>query len=193
MANIDRRDALKRIALLSGGVLSASTVSAVLSGCGSAATEAAYQTLNSVEAQMLDVLVEGIIPTTDTPGAREAGVTRFIDDAMTHVMDPEDADFLRRGLSDASARAQFLNETPLLEATPEQTGRVLQDLMDDPGEQVSREGHSFFGELRQLTIAGYYTSEIGSTQEHRVQMSFPEYNGAVPYQEIGAAWATNNL
>lgn len=193
MATIDRRDALKRIALLSGGVLSAGTVSAVLSGCGSSVSTTTFETLNPVEGRMLDVLVEAIIPTTGTPGAREAGVTRFIDDAITHVLDPEDADFLRRGLADASARGQSLNGVALDESSTDQASRILQDLLDNPGELVSREGTSFFQELRQLTIAGYYTSEVGSSQEHRVQMSFPEYKGSVPYEEIGATWATNNL
>ena len=193
MATIDRRDALKRIALLSGGVLSAGTVSAVLAGCGAPGTETVYESLNSVEGSMFDVLVEAIIPTTDTPGAREAGVTRFIDDAIAHVLELEDGDFLRRGLAEASARAQLLNGTPLTESTPAQATAVVRDLMENPGDLVSPNGSSFFNELRQLTIAGYYTSEIGATQEHRVQMSFAEYQGAVPFEEVGATWAAISL
>jgi hypothetical protein len=46
---------------------------------------------------------------------------------------------------------------------------------------------SLFAILKPLTVAGYYTSEIGATVELH-QIPFKPYED-VPYDEIGKVWA----
>ncbi|MDX1547943.1 MAG: gluconate 2-dehydrogenase subunit 3 family protein [Rhodothermales bacterium] len=46
----------------------------------------------------------------------------------------------------------------------------------------------FFAMIKELTLAGYYTSEIGATQELR-DMPFGSYNGDIPFEDVGRAWA----
>ena len=56
--------------------------------------------LTQAQAQVLEVAVDLIIPATDTPGAREAGVARFIDRAMGNFYDPGQVKTMRdRSLS----------------------------------------------------------------------------------------------
>ncbi|HEX2778559.1 MAG TPA: gluconate 2-dehydrogenase subunit 3 family protein, partial [Gemmatimonadaceae bacterium] len=80
--SIDRRAALRRVALLLGGALSAPAIAGVLAGCeGHDRTAAGFtpRALTPAQAELMAVVAEHIIPTTDTPGAREVGAPAFID------------------------------------------------------------------------------------------------------------------
>jgi hypothetical protein len=47
----------------------------------------------------------------------------------------------------------------------------------------------WFRTLKELTVLGYYTSEIGATKELR-HVAIPErFEGCVPLTEIGRTWA----
>ena len=51
--------------------------------------------------------------------------------------------------------------------------------------QLDGAGDTFFDTIKQLTITGYYTSEIGMTVE-QVYLPVPgRYDGAYPYAEVG--------
>lgn len=243
-----------------GGALAAPTVAGVLGGCR-AGTDAAWQpaVLSSVQADILDAVTEQILPETDTPGARGAGVPAFID-RMLDEWYPE------------RLRLKFLNALDAFEAqTVETTGSSFVDLgtdqqrelladlevdaaapavddvnpSDDPGsdpydaadstpnvtvqrsrmaddlqEKVSRqfeeaarrvaarrpdggpivraevdhEGDvtgdpSFFHMLKELTLVGYYTSEVGATEELRFVQVPGRWEGCVPFEEVGRTWA----
>src|SRR5438094_9885616 len=79
---IDRREALRRAALLLGGVLSAPMVAGVLAGCEARRAPAAAwrpRALTPDQTELVATIAEHILPETDTPGARSVGVHRFID------------------------------------------------------------------------------------------------------------------
>ena len=54
--------------------------------------------------------------------------------------------------------------------------------------QRAEDGPPFFALMKELTVSGYYTSEVGATQELHVN-PMGTYRGDVPYSEIGKAWA----
>ena len=72
---IDRREALKRTAMLMGGALSSSAIAGVLQGC-TAQPELNWQPkfLTEDQGRLVAEVAERIIPKTDTPGAKDAGV-----------------------------------------------------------------------------------------------------------------------
>src|SRR5438309_11276642 len=89
---IDRREALRRVTLLLGGAVSASTVAGVLAGCEARRTPDGAWTpraLSSEQVELVAAVAEHILPETDTPGARAALVYRFID-AMLEEASPDD-------------------------------------------------------------------------------------------------------
>ena len=47
----------------------------------------------------------------------------------------------------------------------------------------------FFPWLKELTVVGYYTSEIGATQELRYVHVAGQYDGDVPYRKVGRAYS----
>src|SRR2546429_8157026 len=78
---IDRREALRRAALLLGGALSASTVAGGLAGCEARRTPNgawAPRALNSDQLELVATIAEHILSETDSPGSRTVGVHRFI-------------------------------------------------------------------------------------------------------------------
>ena len=46
----------------------------------------------------------------------------------------------------------------------------------------------FFRRVKELTLLGYYTSEVGSTKELRVN-PMGAYQGDIPYARVGRGWA----
>ncbi len=71
------------------------------------------------------------------------------------------------------------------EAAGAASGAVTTDGKPDP-EDVGR--GAFFRTLKELTVVGYYTSELGATRELRVT-PMGRYRGDVPYRASGSAWS----
>ena len=194
---MDRREAIKRVGMLLGGALSASTVAGVLGGCRAepSATVYAPQTLSAPQDELVTVLAELIIPETDTPGAKAAGVNVFIDKMLGGwFKDDERAGFLD-GLADVEARAQAAYGKAFPALNLDEQTALLTELEDaaiaamaDP-QAAAGAGRPFFSVLKELTLVGYYTSEIGATQELRYERSPGRYDGCVPYADLGRAWA----
>lgn len=121
--------------------------------------------LSRAQFETVGVLVELIIPTTDTPGARAALVDRFIDGVLASGA-VTDRDRFLAGIAWLDARSAALFAAPFVAATPAQQTDLLTRVSDDStASGESRIGVEFFTALKTLTITGYYTTEIGLRQE----------------------------
>jgi gluconate 2-dehydrogenase gamma chain len=113
-----------------------------------------------VEYALVERLAAIIIPTDQTPGASEAGVAEFID-VMT-ARDPNLQHDFRRGMKWLNAHSQKLQGKPFLGLASDQQISLLETLAYQrkfrPGEEA---GRSFFARMREYTIMGFYTSEVG--------------------------------
>ncbi len=175
-ATIDRREALRRAALLLGGALSASTMAGVLAGCEGRRVPAGAWSPRAFTPEQLELIAtiaEHIIPETDTPGARAVGVHRFIDALLAETY-PADA---RREFLDGLGQ---IGGTFLRASSAEQRSLL---------ERLDHEAQPFFRELKQLTLLGYYTSEIGATRELHHAALPGRFQGCVPLAQIGRTWA----
>ncbi|HUQ45238.1 MAG TPA: gluconate 2-dehydrogenase subunit 3 family protein [Gemmatimonadaceae bacterium] len=76
---ITRHEAIARIALLLGGTLAASTIAGAERAVWAATPGWRPRSLSAQQAEMVATIAEHIIPATDTPGARAAGVHRLVD------------------------------------------------------------------------------------------------------------------
>lgn len=193
-SNIDRRQALRRVGALLGGIVSAPTVAGVLSGCQrTTGSDWSPQALSAEQSEMVASIGEIIIPTTDTPGARAANVHRFIDALLDGSFLPDDRDRFLSGLEDVNARCRDAYDVPFVDCAPEEQRALVAELDDEAfgveASEIDRESPPFFRMMKELVIVGYYTSEIGATQELKTNMAPGRYDGDVPYEEIGRAWA----
>lgn len=125
--DIDRREALRRAAMLLGGAISAPTLAAVLAGCDAHGAPAASTTraLDPAQSETIATIAEHIIPETDTPGARGAGVPRFIETMLAGYYTPEQRARFLDGLADVDARARSQFGRPFLRCSNAQQHSVV--------------------------------------------------------------------
>lgn len=192
--SIDRREALHRVGLLLGGLVSAPTAAGVLGGCErTSGPDWTPQTLTPAQNEMVDTIAEIILPATDTPGARAANVNRFVDAMLTGSYPPADRDRFLAGLQETNARCQDTYGSAFVECTADEQRALVGELDDEtfgPDAPATNRGEPpFFRMMKELTLVGYYTSEIGATQELKTNVVPGRYDGDVPYEEIGRAWA----
>src|SRR5690606_22010917 len=96
-----RREVLERIAVFVGGALAVPVTAGMLAGCRATPHEAAYapQAMSQDEFDLIASLTDVIIPATDTPGAREAGVPAFIDRLLDGWFTEDDRRIFTDGLA----------------------------------------------------------------------------------------------
>src|SRR5690606_33600173 len=107
---MDRREALRRTALLMGGALSAPAIMGVLNGCTAKPTiDWKPEFLSNDQGILISQIAEIIIPKTDTPGAKDVGVPAFIDSMLKDVYSKEEQQRYLDGLKsfDEQAKAQY--------------------------------------------------------------------------------------
>ncbi len=190
--SISRRRALQQVAILLGGAISAPTVAGVLSTATrrawATAPTWAPRTLSPAQLELVATLAEHIIPQTETPGARAAGVHRFVDTLLTDHYATAERDRFLAGLAGVDTQAQARYGKPFAQSATEQQLALLREL--DAAAYAAGRGEDtwFFRRMKELTLVGYYTSEIGAMQELHVS-PFGTYRGDIPYTAVGRSWA----
>ncbi len=196
---MDRREALKRITVMMGGVVSATTATGILGGCrvGPRSEPFVPKTLSAEQNDLVTTIAELIIPETDTGGARAARVNEFIDKMLSDWLPAEEKNRFMAGLTNVDAAAVEAGGTSFVDLSADAQTKILSGLEAARVEwrervasgDADRAEMPFFEMIRELTIVGYYTSEIGASQELKYEIVFEAYEGDVPYAEIGRAWS----
>ncbi len=166
---------------------------AILSGCRAEPAPAAWtpEALTTDQVDLLGALVDLIIPTTDTPGAKDAGVPVFIDKLLRDWVESEDRVRFQAGLAAVDEEMQETHGVAFREATPEQQNALLTRL-DQEAMQAREEGADplpFFATLKEWTLVGYYTSEIGAARDLQWLAAPGRYDADLPLEEVGPTWA----
>lgn len=154
-------------------------------GGGLAQTKpAVYQPLffSATEYVLIERLADLIIPADDTPGANEAGVAEFID--LMTSRDPELQQNFRAGLQWLNAHSRKSYDKLFLALAHQQQMALLEPLaykkMFRTGEERGRE---FFDLLREYTIMGFYTSEVGLKELDFPGLKFYAESPACPHTD----------
>jgi hypothetical protein len=130
---------------------------------------------------MVERLAEIIIPSDGTPGAKEAGVAEFVDFMV--ASDPEVQYGFRMGLAWLNAHAEQTDGKRFVELTPEQQSSLLEPLgfkdKARPGEET---GRHFFRMMREYTVTGFYTSEIGYKELDNPALKFYAESPECPHK-----------
>lgn len=187
---INRRTALAGVASMFGASLFAPLARAAGAPRGvdiPAISEGppSVQVFTPAQRAAMSALSDRVIPTTDTPGAIAAGVPDFIEKMLADWALPGDRVPIIAGLDAIEARSLHDFNVSAAKATAEQQDALLTLAMNKqlPG------ADAFFEPFRQLVIAGYYTSEIGMTQEREYLPVPGEYNGEFLYSQINKVYS----
>jgi len=184
---MERREALRQISLLSGAALSAPVLAAALGGCKGAVSNYTPVNLSETHFQAIATIADIIIPETDTPGAKEAGVAQFIDVAMGSYFERDDYDRFIGGMNVINQDSNERYQIPFAELDELRQTQIV-TVMDQKAFDALEAGEKpqFFTTLKQLVLLGYYMSEVGATEELRYLRAPGRYEGSA---EMGKTWA----
>ena len=194
---MNRRTAVKSLGVLLGAAVSPGVARAISAGYRAPLVGSAYRVLTAEQGELLATLVEIIIPATDTPGARAARVDAYIDGLLADVFTADERAQFLAGLDDVDARTRAAHGVIFVETTPERRVTLMQAMAEEGKNAPPRprrrrpkpEPGPFFPWLKELTVVGYYTSEIGATQELKYVHVAGRYDGDVPYRTVGRAYS----
>jgi len=140
------------------------------------------QFFTPAEYAVVERLAEIILPSDATPGAKEAGVAEFIDFMVAHT--PEVQYPFRTGLTWLNARAEQTIGKRFVELTPEQQNSVIVPLgFKDKARAGEEDGRKFFSLLREYTVTGFYTSEIGYKELDNPALKFYSESPECPHKD----------
>lgn len=196
---ISRRDAILRVGAMLGSVALVGQT-AMLAGCekqerNSAGADADLFAQSDIE--LLGEIAETILPETSTPGAKAAGVGPFMALMVVDCYDEREQETFVDGLAQVDERCRDMHDTSFMAATPAQRTALLEVL---DGEQMQHmraraKGKGgrvhYFRMMKELTLLGYFTSEIGYTQAMRYAETPGRFDPCVPYAPGDKIWASH--
>ena len=190
---MNRRDALSRVALILGGTVVGAN--AFLEGCKPADKKAAAaRTFSDGDSAYLDEIADTIIPTTNTPCAKAAKVGAFMTVMVNDCYDEKDQQIFFDGMKQLNEASDKKFGKSFMDIDAAQRKTLLTEIDAEAkkymAEKKSEDPKHYFRMMKELTLLGYFTSEIGATQALRYVAVPGKYEGCVPYKKGDRAWAT---
>ena len=187
-----RREAIKRTAWMTGCAVSAATVSAVLSGCQADHSETwTPKLLSQSQYEAVSDLAEIMLPKTDTPGAKDVFVGRFIDEMLAEFYGEKERTAFLAGLNTCLDSAN----KKIASLSHEEVEILMSDLVVKAKlskKEISNEEdvEPFFLQLKHLCMLGYFTSEEISKNVLVYDPVPGDYEGCYPLENTGGrTWA----
>jgi hypothetical protein len=175
-SSLSRREMLARLGVLLGGALIGGETwlrGATIQG------KTVDNDFSADDHQLLDEIGETIIPTTNTPGAKAAGIGAFMAMMVADCYDDAHHAAFKEGL-------RKLRQEGFLAATPaERTARLTALDGEQKRHQATKAADQpahYFRMMKQLTILGYFTSEIGATQALHFEEVPGRFDGGASYK-----------
>ena len=194
---IDRREAIRRVSALLGGIAFVGG-SALVTACESAERRATAAggagTFTTKDIALLDEVAETILPETKTPGAKAAQVGAFMALMVTDTYAERDQAIFRDGMRKLDEASKAMHHAAFLDATPPQRLALLEQLdREQKAYMDARHGDDtpahYFRMMKELALLGYFTSEIGYTKAMHYAETPGRFDACVPYTPGDPAWA----
>ncbi len=173
---MNRRDALSKVALLLGGTLTGPTLLAMSRVAEAKSAQSLGDTfaLNETHRKIVAEVAEHIIPKTTTPGAKDAGVPAFIEMMLNDCYKKPEHNSFVVGLVELEKKNFLAQNHDAQVAILKQVEADTKELLKaynikqvKVGDNVDKEsmdgklGVPFWRLMKELTLLGYYTSEVG--------------------------------
>lgn len=140
------------------------------------------QFFSAHEYTTMERLADLIVPGDDSPGAREAGASEFIDFMVANEGEVQYP--FRTGLTWLDAHSEGLKGKPFCDLEPEQQNEILESLAYKdkfkPGEE---DGRAFFKLIRDYTLMAFYTSRVGLVQLDSPALKFYSESPGCPHPD----------
>ncbi len=153
--------------------------------------------------RIVAAIAETILPRTETPGAIDAGVPRFIELMVSDWLNAQERELFIAGLADIETHIPKKYGAPFDQLEAKQQLAILEALEDDASDSpwyefgnVLRDFISdapFICQIKELTIWGFFTSEVGSTQVLRYDPMPMEFDGEAELSRDDSTWAVISI
>jgi hypothetical protein len=205
---MNRRDAIGRVALIMGGAVIGAEF--FLSGCKPTSTQVS-DLFDADHVAFLNEVADTILPTTSSPGAKAANVGGFMAVMVRDCYTPADQKIFLEGMSKLNDAANKQFSSKFLDLTPEQRTTLLVALDKEQKDYYTQQNKSmdtdmanhkgdakykpaeipdhYFRMIKELTLLGYFTSEVGATKALRYLETPGHFDGCMPYKKGDKAWA----
>ena len=141
------------------------------------------QFFNADDYRTIEVLSEMIIPADESPGAKEAGVSEFIDFMAAHG-DETLQKPMRAGLKWLETSSRQAGGKPFVELPGKQQIAVLTAVAyRNPALAGDPQGQAFFELMRRYTVMGYYTSRAGLEELSYPGLKFYSESPECPHKD----------
>lgn len=154
--------------------------------------------LNESQRKIIAAMSEVVMPRTDTPGAIDAGVPGFVELMAADWFNDEERAIFLAGLADIETRIPIEYGASFDQLDGAQQLAVMEALEDEASDSswydfanVQRDFISdapFICQLKELTIWGFFTSEIGGSQVLRYSAMPMYFDGDVPLSPDDSSW-----
>mgnify|MGYP002395816598 CR=1 FL=1 len=153
--------------------------------------------LSENDISLLDEIGDTIIPTTaDSPGAKASEIGTYMLLMYQDCLPTDEQQIFLEGLNDLDARAVQTFSCSFEAAKPTEKLELLQTLQTEAEAYYLRmEGEEkipphYFQIMKDLTLSGYFTSEIGMTQAREYLPLPGKFQACIPYNNGTKVWAT---
>ena len=191
---MNRRQAILRITLAGAG-----TATAVVGYKWYEIKKAPDLSVLDKHRDLIAELAETIIPATDSPGAKDAGVHDFIIMMIKECSERKIQNKFINGLQDLQGFCLInygslyqncsLNDQESVLRHFEKKGKPFGGIVGKVQNKFL--GKSFFATLKQYTVEGYCTSQTGATKGLAYVLVPGNYQGCIPLTKGQKGWATN--
>ncbi|RZK89740.1 MAG: gluconate 2-dehydrogenase subunit 3 family protein [Pedobacter sp.] len=194
---MDRREALRSVAILLGTAISAGTTDILFSSYTLPEGEKNAVKFSAEQLKALTEIADVIIPTTKSSGgAKAAGVGKFIPMMINDCYPAKQQQSFHNGLTAFETRAKKAYGKSFALIPLAERKKMLTTLRQETLDQKKNKNLDkvdityFFTVIRDLTSLGYFASEIGCTQAREYVMIPGSYDGAYPLKPGQKSWAT---
>ncbi|MDY0906159.1 gluconate 2-dehydrogenase subunit 3 family protein [Pedobacter sp. CFBP9032] len=192
-----RREALKNVAFLLGGAISASTMGVLFESFTLPENEKNFVSFSVQDQKIFAEFADIIVPTTkSSAGAKAAGLGKFIPMMMQDCYPKEMQTSFARGFKQLQDKSmQDFKKSYVALTVPERT-KLMVDLrlMSIADKEAKSEENKdliyFFTTARDLTLLGYYSSEIGCTKAREYVLVPGRFDGNTKLKPGQKSWAT---
>jgi len=180
---MNRREAVQHIALLLGGTVIGGQ--AFILGCKSETGK--EQGFTPDDIAYLNEIADTILPTTSTPGAKAANVGKFMTVMVNDCYEEKEQKIFKEGMDKINELSKKDYGKSFLDSTPQNRLALLTKLDNEQKDYTKNKKKEddphYFNLMKQLTLLGYFNSEIGCTQARRYVPVPGRFEGCIPYKK----------
>lgn len=154
-------------------------------------------TITQADVPFLDEIGETIIPTTDSsPGAKATNIGAYMVLMYGDCMPMEEQGIFLNGINELDTRAVKLYSDSFLDIDAAKKLELLETLQTEAeayalqNENVVDAEPHYFNILKNLTLSGYFSSEIGMTQAREYLPLPGKFEACISYNQGDKVWAT---